>query len=166
VKVPHIRIAQFMAVVALIALDCVLVREVAQSRFYSPFIEWCLVGALPIPNVLALVIYCLVTQKRRELRAFLSGFAYFGAAAMVCSLALSWFFPEAARYPLRSALNPMFARMGSPDSSRPIFLAAAAALVLLPQVAIALTGGLLISRFTFAGRPDQRPGRLGARTSI
>jgi len=46
-----------MAVVAIIALDCVVVRELSQSRVYSTFVEGCLVGALPMANVLAIGIY-------------------------------------------------------------------------------------------------------------
>ncbi len=105
-------------------------------------------------NILLVVIYRLVIQKRRESRPFLLGFGYFGATAMVLSLMLAWFFPDAARYPLRSMLNPIFVSMGSLDSHRPIFLAVAAAFISLPQMLLGLIGGFLFSKSGIAGWSD------------
>jgi hypothetical protein len=136
-------IGRLMVIVAIIAIDFVLVRELANSRIFSAFTEWCFIAALPMASILALAIPKLL--RRRE--PFAAGFWYFGVAAMLCMLAVGKLYPDAARYPLRATLNPLFQQMGSHNSHRPFFLGAAAAFLLLPQLLIAVLGGLTLSRF-------------------
>jgi hypothetical protein len=139
-----------MVLVALLAGDCVLAREMAQFPVNSAFMEWCLLGILPMANILGIAMYRLVVPRRPESRPFWLGFACFGGAALIASSLLAWYFPQAVSYPVRATLYPIFVRLGSSDSLLPVFLAVAAALTLLPHVLIAIVGGLAVRRFGMA----------------
>jgi hypothetical protein len=133
-------INRLMAIVAIIAVDFVVVCELSNSRIFSAFWEWCFIAAIPMASILALSIPKLLKRPK----PFATGFWYFGVAAMLCIVAAGKLYPEAARYPLRAMLNPLFQQLGSNDSYRPFFLGAAA---LFPRVPLD----------DFLGRPASVP---------
>jgi hypothetical protein len=146
------QIGRLMAIVAIIALNLMALRQLAESRSrYSAFLEMCVVGALPMANIL--VIGGFMIMKQREPRSFLLGFEFFGAAALMFTVFLAWFFPDWIRSPFRMLLNPIFRSMGSPSSYASIFLAVVAVFLLLPQVFLGLIGGFLSRKFRLAERP-------------
>ena len=137
-----------MVVVAMLAFDCVLVRELVQfPRGHPAFVEWCLGVILPMSNILAIVIYRLVHRKEHQSRPFWLGFAYFGGTAVLASSVLAWYAPNTAGYPIRATLYPVFVGMGSPDSLRPVFLILAGVFLLVPHLIVATAGGLAFQRF-------------------
>jgi len=149
-------IRTLMILVAILAFDGVLARALSQSTVYSEFMEWCLVGVLPMANILAIAIYRLVTLNRPESRPFWLGFAYFDATALICSAGLAWYFPHEVRYPLMAILNPLYVSMGSRQSITPFFLTLAAAILLLPQVLLGIIGGLAFQWFGIATPSPRR----------
>jgi hypothetical protein len=135
-----------MVVMAILAVDCVLVRELVGFPVPSAFLDWCLAVILPMSNILAIMIYHLVHRKEHQSRPFRLGFAYFGGTAVLASSLLAWYAPDTAGYPIRATLYPVFVGMGSPDSLRPVFVILAGVFLLVPHHIVAMAGGLAFQR--------------------
>jgi hypothetical protein len=113
---PRLRIAEIMAVVALLALDLGIVQALLKIAFSeirpSSDMAWLLIlGALPMANILAIGL--LICRRHRRGRLFLVGFVVFGAIALasysgVASLhpdgylsSYLWIFLRYLPYPIR-----------------------------------------------------------------
>jgi hypothetical protein len=151
VEGPRIRISSLMALIAVAAVDFVVAGALIEFR--TPMDDLLLLGALPMANVL--FITRLLVRGRPGSRPFLLGLEVFGATALVLFVLLSAFSPGPV---LGSYLGPMVNAVRY--SLEPfgtvvcisILCTAAAAMLVLPQLAFALAGGLLFRRFK-AGIP-------------
>ena len=149
-KVPRLRIADFMVFVAIVALDFAALRLMGPR---SPTVDLLQAGALPMTNVLAIGL--LIAYRRCGSRPFLYGFEATGLAALVVYTAAvfhsgeEWFFPylHLVMRPLVWASNP------NPTPGMIIVLHAIAVVMLgLPQLAFALLGGYLSRKLRLAVR--------------
>ena len=178
-KTPRVAIASVMLAVAIIALDfgAIRARSDVRSRSRNQLVrgpkdpteveriqdslmraDLLVSGALPMGNILV-AVGLLVHQSQRS-HLFLLGFAVFGAAALAVYIAaVSCVTYEQLRPYLDLTLEPLKKSFGlSPALARSavVYLIFAVMLV-LPQIAFALIGGLIFRRFRAAERRDQDP---------
>jgi hypothetical protein len=115
-----------------------------------------LMGCLPIGNVLAVGL--LLGFRRRTSRPFLLGFELFGATALASySIVASLFAMEVVIPYLHSVTQPLSDSFGRPYSLAQLLVLCSIVTVMLglPQLVIALAGGLLFRKFRIAERSDQ-----------
>jgi hypothetical protein len=161
VRVPRFRIASIMVVVAIAALNLVAIRTLLGFR--SLMGELLILGALPMANVLAVGL--VIGQRRPGNRPFLLGFVPFGAMALALYVAMATSFPrEIVVSCLTQVSNYLEGMIGA---HRPLLVTAAQTfaylLILgLPQVLLALIGGILSRRFMITFRITGRPNRTSA----
>jgi hypothetical protein len=157
VNVPRFRIAWVMVFVALAALNFGAVRAVFDHKSRTSYLMG--IGAVPMANVL--VVGLLVGHRRRRSRRFLSGFVALGAMALALYVAVASLFAEELVIPYMMMLyNLIFGYKGILGSLQPYFAfyyPVLALLLGLPQLALALVGGLLFH--AFGNRRAARPGR-------
>src|SRR5947209_3049522 len=131
-----------MAVVAIIAVDCMAVRSLTQAdTVFGPLWGF---GFLRMVNALAFAVVILSTRRRR--RPFLWGFESFGAAAVASYLLWALSCPDAIEHCLVFLLAPLLQGWGvdsTEDTYGPILMASFAVLFLLLQLAFGLIGGFL-----------------------
>jgi hypothetical protein len=134
-----------MGFVAVVALNLFAIRELS----YLGKIGFLLVlGALPMANVLA--VSAQVRHRRPGSRSFLVGFEIFGMMALVFYVALVSYFSNQV---VRTYLAPLATSIQGPIWQHrlyfliPIILTVYVVMLVLPQVAFALIGGLLSRRF-------------------
>ena len=157
-RIPRFRIAWLAAIVALAAVDFAAIREGVRIRHQSrtPIIDALGLGALPMANVLAVGL--LVLGTRRGSRSFLLGFEAFGAMALAAHIATASLYPTQLVMPyLLIFLSPLARAIGEPESVGLIvvFVFFAVVVLGLPQVDLALLGGLLCRKFQMAERSNQ-----------
>lgn len=170
---PRLPIASVMLVIAIAAVDFAAVRAVSDvqnksraslgrgSKDPAEFdrvvnrrtrADLLASGALPTGNVLAVGLF---RYRRRRIHPFLLGFEAFGATALALYIAVaSCVTYEGLRPYLDVVLDPLRKSVGPSPSliyATVVYLTFAVILV-LPQVAFALIGGLLFRRFGTAGR--------------
>jgi hypothetical protein len=157
VKTIRFRIAWIIAFVALAALYFAAIRA-----FLGPHTDslghqkgiLLLLGALPMANILGVGL--LMGQRRPGSRRFLLGFEAFGAMALALFIALASFVPrEVVRPYLAPFVAPLSRIIGPARPFVEIPIGGFVLVVLLgwPQVAFALSGGLLCSRFKITITP-------------
>ena len=87
-------ISALMAVVLLVALDCMAFNTLLHPTVLCQrqSIGVVFVGALPMANILAIGLIRLLTKRNRpgRTRPFLVGFEVFGGVALVVLLASTW----------------------------------------------------------------------------
>jgi hypothetical protein len=149
VRVPRVRIAWLMIVVALAALDFGAIRAMSDSWGRTSGLLG--LGLLPMANVLAFAP--LVGLRRRAGRGFLLGFEMFGATAMALYAGvilsrndLVWTYFVPAIEALQATIGPI---VTTPRML--IYLSSLGLWATWPQVAFALVGGLIHS-LTASGR--------------
>lgn len=177
-KVPRLSIASVMLAVAIAALDFGVIRAVSDVQSTSRTTlgrgpkdpaefdrivnhrtraDLLVSGALPMGNILAVGLLGL---WRRRSRPFLLGFEAFGATALALYIvAASCVTYEGLRPYLDLVLDPLRKSFGPSPTivyAAVVYLTFAVILV-LPQMAFALMGGLLFGRFGTAERRDQDP---------
>jgi hypothetical protein len=156
VKLHRLRIAWVMALVALVALNLGTIREYPVGYLVNDLI---LMGCLPIGNVLAVGL--LLGFRSRTSRPFLLGFELFGATALASySIVASLFAMEVVVPYLRSVTQPLSDSFGRrPHSTAQLVALYSFATVMLglPQLVIALVGGLLFH--AYGERRAARPAR-------
>src|SRR5437667_5701205 len=139
-----------MALVALVALNLGAIREYPVGYLVNDLM---LMGCLPIGNVLAVGL--LLGFRRRTSRPFLLGFELFGATALASySIVASLFAMEVVIPYLHSVTQPLSDSFGRPHSLAQLLVLYSIATVMLglPQLVIALAGGLLFRKFRIAER--------------
>jgi hypothetical protein len=156
VKLPRLRIAWLMAIVAMAALHFGAVRAGLEVRRHlsTPIIDLLGVGALPMANVLA--VRLLVGDRRRGSRSFLLGVEAFGAAALVACIAVASLYPNEMVMPyILMFLGPLTSAIGGLRSISPVvvFLSIAGVSLGLPQLGFALLGDFLCRKFKIGERP-------------
>jgi hypothetical protein len=152
-KVPRFRIASIMALVILVALNLGAIREYPDGNLW----ELMPMGCLPIGNFLAVGL--LPGFRRRTNRPFLLGFELFGATALASySIVASLFAMEVVMPYLHLVTQPLsncFGRRPHSPAQLLVLYSIATVMLGLPQLVIALAGGLLFRKFRIAERTDQ-----------
>jgi hypothetical protein len=145
------RIAWVMALIAIAAFDFAVIRTLGDYR--SPMGDLLLVGAMPMANVLAVGL--LSGHRRPGSRAFLLGFEAFGAMALASFLFLAIFFNRVPRLYVRPVVNHLMGTLGQYGTFVCVsaICSAAAAMLVLPQVAFALIGGFLFRKYRITITP-------------
>ncbi len=170
-NVPKVRIGWVIAIVAIAALNFEAIRVLAQvhDRIYSlrtvdeyrafeRISKLCFVlefGALPIANILAVGL--LIGFWRRGSRRFLWGFETLGLTALALFIALASFFTDELLWPyLNLVIEPIVRAHGAVFTTIEYrsFEVVLAAMLVLPQIAIALIGGFLSRHGRIAIRSD------------
>jgi hypothetical protein len=144
VKGPRFRISSVMAFIAVAAIDFVV--AMALIGFRTPMDDLLLLGALPMANVLFIIM--LRGRGRPESRPFLPGLEVFGATALVLFVLLASVSPHRVlgTYlgPMANAVTYYLGPYG--DAVRiSVLCTAAAAMLVVPQLAFAVVGCLLFS---------------------
>jgi hypothetical protein len=140
-------ISSLMAVVLVVALDCMAINMlIVRPLFRVPLSELILLGALPMTNVQAIGLIPLWADRngRGRTRPLLVGFEICGwvtllvfvACAVLATRSFHTVVGEIVRSLLRRPEEPLF-----------LIVAVAAAILLLPQLALALVGGWLIRNY-------------------
>jgi hypothetical protein len=140
----RIQIRWMMILVALVAIDCAMVRSPLAGRPLDSILL--ILGALPMANVLAIGLVSLVRQSSsRTHRSMLIRFEFAGCAILVIFALLATHQAEGIRELLSRILIAL--RFGPPMT-----LPAASVILALPQIMLAL----LVARLV----PELRP-RVG-----
>jgi hypothetical protein len=144
----HLRfsISALMAVVLLVALDCMTFNILLNRPLFDRNLsEVVFFGALPMANILAIGLIRLLTERNRRgrTRPFLVGFEGFGGVALLLFVACTWGAAEPIHHGVDDVLRPLSLRPGNP-----LFLAGAVTLLLLPQLALASVGGWLVRTYS------------------
>ncbi len=138
-------ISSLMAVVLLVALDCMAINTfLVRPLFRRTLSELTLVGVLPMANILAIGLFRLwaVRNGRGRPRPFLVGFDIFGGVALLLFLACALLAIDSLHDGVGDVLRSLSLRPGDPS-----FLTGAVAILLLPQVALASVGGWLVRSY-------------------
>jgi hypothetical protein len=159
VRLPRFRIAWVMIFVAIVALDLKAIRALSgvqfrayinSSRRFADMIGALILGALPMANVLAVSL--LIGMRRRGSRPFLRGFETFGATALALYIAGASLFTEELVTPFFELVTQHLVvplRNGPYITTDSLLIPCIVviAILILPQLAFALTGGLLFHHF-------------------
>jgi hypothetical protein len=138
-------ISALMAVVLLVALDCLAFNTLLdRPLFHRHLSELIVVGALPMANILAVGLIRLLTERnmRSLTRPFLVRFEVIGGVALLLFLASSCLATDLLHDGVEHALRPLSLRPGNP-----LFLVGAVTLLLLPQLALASVCGWLVRTY-------------------
>ena len=158
-------ISSLMAVVLVVALDCMAINMLIVRLLLRPNLSELIVfGALPMANILAVGLLRLWADRkgRGQTRPFLVGFEVCGWVTLfvfvTCAVLATDSLHDGVGYLLRSAkLTP----------GDRFFLICAVAILLVPQFALASVGGWLIRSYTDQDqdrRPAERRRAAAART--
>ena len=143
-KDPRFSISWLMAVVLILALDFGAARALLRSPLFVPDLSDLLVyGALPMVAVLAIGSMYLLKSKLDPGGGShaLVGFLAFGMTALILYLGGSLLATHTIHFGVGYVVRSMGVHPG------PIFLVGAVALLLLPQLVMALLGGWLGRRY-------------------
>jgi hypothetical protein len=146
-------IAGLMAVIGLVALDCMTIRTPLSGL--SLTVGMLLLGGLPMTNILAAGLLPLLSGRsgRGADRPWLVGFEVVGWIALLLYASCAYYHPDALREGLVDALRSLRV-LGNPA-----FLAGVVAVLSAPQLGLALLGGWLNRRYgigvTIADRFDR-----------
>jgi hypothetical protein len=146
VKLPRLRIAGVMGFVAIVALNFGAIR--ALSGFAPDHSDYLTLGALPMADIL--VVGLLIAQQYPQSRPFFLGFEVFGAMALALYVALEIYCRDKAVNPYLALFFDPIERIGGrgwPVRFIPIRYSIGVAILVLPQIALALIGGFLSRRF-------------------
>jgi hypothetical protein len=147
---PRFRIAWLMVAVAIVAINFAAIRA-ALGLPAGPPVALLLVGALPMANVLLVGI--LVARQSPRRRPFLLGFEVFGAVAMALYIHSVTSSPPEVDGPIVSYLLLVLGPLNSvivgnrPFVRGAIGVSVGVLMLVGPQLAFALIGGLLSRRF-------------------
>jgi len=121
-------------------------QTIEEYRTFERMSKMCVAlkfGALPMANILAVGL--LIGYRRRGSRRFVWGFEAFGVTALALFIAgASFFFAESVGPYLNLAIEPLVKAHGAVVTNVELwcFQAILGVMLVLPQVAIALIGGL------------------------
>jgi hypothetical protein len=168
VKLPRISVNSILAAVAVIAIDCMVVRSVrSRPRPQIGDLDLIILTSLPMANLLVVGI-TLLLQWRGRCGPFLPGFVAGGWTALIAYIGLTTLKPDSIDGFLISVFDFLGEQTGC-DMTSPAWATfeevGAPALLGLPLVLVALAGGYLSQKFKrrsggapVAGPPHQRLG--------
>jgi len=132
---PRFSIAGLMAVVLLVAFDCVGVRLILDEQNQSMTTIFLVYGALPMANILAIGLGNLWSNRRSSTprSSFLRGFEVCGAVALLCYVGWVVLWPM--------TLNDLLGFVLYPLPFGTLRIVVGVTLILLPQIAAGVLGG-------------------------
>jgi hypothetical protein len=148
-NLPRFSIAWIMAIIAIVAIDFAVIRELDRTgTLVGGLIA---IGSLPMAGILMLGIPSLIKgfSGRGDVRPFLNGFEGVGWTILFVYTGSAILFPESIAGQLESVLDSLLELMGwdTSDPSWHLFGLFVGILIhLLPQSVIALIGGWLNQR--------------------
>jgi hypothetical protein len=159
---PLFSVRNLIAVVGVIAIDFALVHDLIIDKTYIPFRAWGALAALgftgSLPAASAVAIAGVLTLPRRGRgRPFLTGFALSGAVAVFALMGLAFLLPWDWFIPLYKRVNEdalkvyrysgwIYERTRFSLFNDACEMTAFAVLFSVPELLIAVTGGLLARR--------------------
>ncbi len=171
-RLPYFSIAEMMAIIVIVALDCVEIR-MGQA---SPSLRCLIFGSMPMQN--ALMIGLLLMFQRRRLTEkpppFLIGFVAVAGISLLIYVAVCVRASEALTWHLTCTLTPLLSATGFQPYSTADYVcryALATSYLTAPQLATALVAGWIYERWwtetkcdlTPSPRPPERVPRRRAR---
>lgn len=156
---PRPSIAWLMTVVVIVAFELAALRAWFVNSLggrTGAMVELLVIGGLPM---LSLLVLGGLGLRRRGRRGFLFGFEVCGVAALTVYVGLTLMFPETLVGPC--AVWPLDFLVGAnPPTGQPLTwyaqrVAIAAVWLTLPQVVLAIVGGLLFRRFAPVAAPHR-----------
>jgi hypothetical protein len=153
-KLPRIGIAEIMALVGLVAIDCWAYGFMVGRG--PDLLRWILAATLPMANALAIGLHLALKGWARKgpSRPFLAGFVVVGTVSMILAALKMTFYPDGVDVFVHNAflkpwVVPMLDRAGLLDSSvgRSILITAILACLAAPQFILALAGGLITRHY-------------------
>ncbi len=119
-RVPSFSIAELMAIVAIVALDCLAIRA-TQGSLTMPYL---LVGGSPMQIVLAIGLLLMLRRRRRMEKSlsFLVGFEIVGWISLLLYVDFCFRAPLVIDQQLKQALNPLLGATGSGPFSLPVMI--------------------------------------------
>lgn len=149
---PGRSITEYMALVAIVAFDCVAIRLLLHfANAARDFSELVFIGILPMANVLAIGSLPLLRSHRGgKLHPFQAGFLGFGGSALLLLCLVVLLIPGVTH----KSVDALIAPFTMPSQPK---LHIVLPLFLLPQLGFALLGGWLHSRFRTSIQIDRRP---------
>jgi hypothetical protein len=156
VRLPRIGIAEIMALVGLVAVDC-WVYGFMVGRDHTYTLLWLILEAIWLmANALAIGLYLAFKGwvRKEPPRPFLAGFVVVGTVSMILAALLMNFFPEVIvgfvqHSVLWPSIVPMLERAGLLYSSvgRFILIMVILACLAAPQFILAMAGGLITRHY-------------------
>jgi hypothetical protein len=138
-------ISSLMAVVLVVALDCMAINMLIVRRLSGPNLsDLILFGALPMANVLAIGLIRLWADRkgRGRTRPLLVAFEVCGWVSLLVFVTCAVLATDSFHDGVGDILRSLSLRPGDP-----LFLVGAVAILLLPQLAISSVGGWLIKNY-------------------
>ncbi len=147
-RLPHLTIAEAMALTVLAAVDCLVFREAYDDYRLALFFF----GGLPLLNVLAVGLVLLAKRRRANAApGFLAGFEITGGVILACYLALIAAFPDEGTDLLSRISVPLIPLAESVfPAGRAAAFSIVMAIVTVPELAIAAAGGFIHWRYLVA----------------
>jgi hypothetical protein len=155
-------ISSLMAVVLVVALDCMAINMLIVRRvFRIPLSELIVIGALPMATILAIGLLRLWADRkgRGRTRPLLVGFEVCGWVTLLLFSTCAVLATDSLHDGVGDILHYLSVRPGDP-----LFLIGAVAILLVPQLALAFVGGWLIKNYTIkivVQRRDPEPSLPG-----
>ena len=160
-KCPSISIAEMMVVVAILAMDCLVIRMAGSA----PAIPFVVFGGLPMQSVLVIGLLLILRRRRRTGRPFpfLLGFVIVGWIGHVLYVFICIQAARAIDVHLGDMLGPMLRATGYQRFSVPdwiIRIGLGMLCLAAPQVVIALVGGWISEWWSKRSHPEPAPTNL------
>jgi hypothetical protein len=151
-------IAEMMAIVALVALDCLAIR-VSHSSLAA---ENAVFVVLPMQSVLAIGLLLMLRRRRRTEKPlpFLVGFEVVGWTCLLICVAVCVRAPESVDRHLTYILTPLVDAIGFQQFSTPDLIcrySIAMTYLSAPQLAVALVAGWISQRWWKQTHPETVP---------
>ena len=159
-RLPRFSIAEVMALTAVAALDCLMIRYANGSPNEAVILFF--FAGLPWLNVLVIGFTILWGKwRRREPLPFLLGFLAVGWALFSITLALIAFSPEECMAAVQWASRPLepLAEM-APPFGIVIAVGIFMAILTIPQGIVAIVGGMLCRRYRLRIERRERSGAV------
>jgi hypothetical protein len=160
-KRPSFSIAEMMAIIAIVALDCLLIR----AKQHSVTILFLVLGGSPMQIALMLGLLLMFRRRGRmeKPNSFLIGFEVVGWLCLLIYVVLCFQVSRSIDRHLGDTLGPLLLVTGFRHFSMPdwiIRVGLAMSYLTIPQLTIALVGGWISERWSKRTHPGPVPTNL------
>jgi hypothetical protein len=155
---PSFSIAEMMAIVAVVAVDCLVIR---MAR-WGPAIPYLVFGGLPLQSVLVIGLFLMIRRRMDKPLPFLFGFEVVGWTSHLVYVAVCVLAAASIDSYMVHTLNPLLGAMKVRPNSAAGFIAVCGLVtscLTAPQVAIALVAGWMSQRWWKQTHPEPVPTR-------
>ncbi len=157
-RLPSFSIAEMMAIIVLVALDCLVIRARQQPLTWI----YLVVGGLPMQSALVSGLFLMFRRRRlsKKWLPFLIGFEVVGWISFLMYVDLCFRAPIAIDQHLQQALNPLLGASGSGPFSLPVLIyrsLLAMSYLTAPQLVVALIAGWISHWWWKRTHPETPP---------